>query len=123
MAATIKGLAGTVFGVTTVTGVVMQTLKSKLETKLAEMADEDGDTVAFGFYGGGRSSIDGRYGLKGPVSTLASHISSGVVASAIAGVTPFGGGSLYLMSFDSEENHDNFAYGNFAAVAQSGITG
>ncbi|MGH7949452.1 MAG: hypothetical protein ACREQF_09530, partial [Candidatus Binataceae bacterium] len=89
---------------------------------LAELRDEDGDRVALSFYGGNRTDVDGSYALKGAASTLASHISAGVVASTITAITAMGGGSLYLLTVGSDENHDRFGIGDFTAVACSGIT-
>ncbi|MGD0650937.1 MAG: hypothetical protein ABSA97_07335 [Verrucomicrobiia bacterium] len=123
MSASIKGVAGLQFGVATIVGVIMQSAKQKLDTKVAELFDEDGDPAGFSFYSGGRTSLDGRYALKGAASALASHISSGVIASSISGLTALGGGTVYLVHVEADENHDQFAFGAYSAIAAAGITG
>jgi hypothetical protein len=117
MAASLKGTSGLVFGVTAVTGVIMQSFKMKIATDLAEARDEDGDRVAFAFYGGNRTDTDGNYLFKG------AHIVSGAIATAISAITSLGGGDTYLLSYGVEERHDGFKMGDFTAVAASGITG
>lgn len=117
MAATLKGTAGMVFGVTVVTGVIMQSLKQKVGTKMAEGSDEDGDVVAFAFYAPGRTDVDGNYLFKG------AHINSGTIAGAISAITALAGGDTYLLTYGIEEKHDGFKMGEFTAIAQSGITG
>lgn len=117
MAASLKGLAGLVFGVQVVTGVVMQSFDEELQTKLAEATDEDGDVVGFSFYGGGRTDGNGDYLFKG------AHIGSGTIAAILADITALGGGDTYLIKFARNRKNDAFQMGKFTTVAQSGITG
>jgi len=113
--ATVKGLAGTVFGCQDVANIVLWELNGRRTGKQAVASDEQGMEVSFAIYGGRIAECDGRYLYTGQVP------GTGIGTSLGVSVNNLSTGTMYLVEFGLKQQHENFVEGEFKAVALDGV--
>ena len=115
MAATVKGTTGLVFGVTTVSGVIMQDYTSDINGSITEVTDEDDDVVGFALHHTGRAEVSGSYIFTGD--------DIGAIGDKITEITALGvSGGLYIYGFGRKYSNNGFCSGTFKAIAVNDIS-
>lgn len=110
--------SGLIFGVPTLSGVVLQEIEADRKAKDAEATGEVGDVIGVAIFGGQRSNVRGSYLFKGTDfgggigADIASSVGSGLGLS----------GPICVSGFTRKRNHEAFADGSFEAISLDGST-